>query len=341
MIDINAAIVERLEAEGAVLVAKLTLGALAYGDICLDYMTRNPWNTEEGSSGSSAGSASAVAAGLVGFAIGTETLGSIVSPSTRCGLTGLRPTFGRVSRYGAMALSWSLDKIGPMCRSVEDCALVFNAIYGPDGRDASVIDLPFEWNPDLKPQSLRVGYVKSAFESEHDNQANDLQVLDTLRSLNIDLIPLELPADDLGPLFLTLQAEAAAAFDELTRHDLDDQLTWQAKEAWPSSFRSDRFITAVEYIQATRMRTLIMQKMAALMQTVDVFVVPPFAANALVLTNFTGHPSVVLPNGFTAKNTPTSITFIGNLYREAEVLAVARAFQDATNHHLQYPTLSV
>ena len=298
VIDTNATVVERLEAAGAVLVAKLTLGALAYGDICFDTMTRNPWNVEEGSSGSSAGSASAVAAGLVGFALGTETLGSIVSPSTRCGVTGLRPTFGRVSRHGAMALSWSMDKAGPMARSVEDCALILSAIYGPDGRDAVVVDTPFEWKPNLKASDLRVGYVEKLFE---DGTEADRAVLEVLRAQGIDLIPMSLPDDDLDPLVLILNVEAAAAFDDLTRSNQDDLLTWQDKEAWPNSFRTARLIPAVEYIQANRMRTLLMRKMAAVMRTVDVVVAPPFGGNTLVLTNLTGHPAVVVPNGFNEK----------------------------------------
>ncbi len=337
VIDTNAAIVERLEAAGAVLIAKLTLGALAYGDIWIDEMTRNPWNLEEGSSGSSAGSGSAVAAGLVGFAIGTETLGSIVSPSTRCGVSGLRPTFGRVSRYGAMALCWSMDKIGPMARSVEDCALIFSAIYGPDGRDAVVVDTPFEWTPDLKTSSLRIGYLQKAFEEGTDA---DRAVLEVLRAQGIDLIPIELPDDDLDPLGVILFTEAAAAFDELTRSNQDDLLTWQDKEAWPNGFRAARFIPAVEYVQANRLRTLLMQKMAALMQTVDVFVAPPFGS-VLPLTNYTGHPCVVVPNGFNEKGSPTSTTFIGNLDREAEVLTLAKAYQDATDFHLKHPSLTV
>ena len=337
VIDTDATIVQRLEAAGAVLVAKLTLGALAYGDICFDTLTRNPWNLEEGSSGSSAGSGSAVAAGLVGFAMGTETLGSIVSPSTRCGVTGLRPTFGRVSRYGAMALSWSMDKTGPMARSVEDCALIFSAIYGPDGRDAVVVDAPFEWKPDLKAADLRVGYVEKAFAEGTDA---DRAVLDVLRAQGIDLIPIALPDDNLDPLFVILYAEAAAAFDDLTRSNQDDLLTWQDKEAWPNGFRAARFISAVEYVQANRIRTLMMRKMANLMQTIDAFVVPPFAGSALVLTNLTGHPAVVLPNGFNEKGCPTSTTFIGNLDREAEALTLAKAYQDATDYHLKHPTLN-
>ncbi len=355
VIDMDATVVERLEAAGAVLVAKLTLGALAYGDIWHKGKTRNPWNIEDGSSGSSAGSASATAAGLVGFAIGTETLGSIVSPSTRCGVTGLRPTFGRISRHGAMALSWSMDKIGPICRSVEDCALVLTAIYGPDGKDFSVANVPFTWNPDLKPTSLRVGYVKSAFDNvppagdaplqaieelERENEGNDGPVLDVLRGLGVDLIPIELPDYDVEPLFMILVAEAAAAFDELTRDNLDDQLTWQDKEAWPNMMRAARLIPAVEYIRANRVRALLMQAMAEVMKQVDVFVVPSFGGNALTVTNLTGHPAVVLPNGFNEKESPTSITFVGGLYQEAEVLAVAKVYQDATDFHLQHPPMN-
>ncbi|HVU13174.1 MAG TPA: amidase [Phototrophicaceae bacterium] len=355
MIGVNATIVERLEAAGAVLIAKLTLGALAYGDIWFDATTRNPWNLDEGSSGSSAGSGSAVAAGLVGFAIGTETLGSIVSPSTRCGVSGLRPTFGRISRYGAMALAWSMDKAGPMCRSVEDCALVFTAVYGSDGLDAAVVDAPFEWNPDLDLRKLRVGYVEKAFEKapeatedtagiaglrETGGSDADRAVLDVLRAQGIDLIPMTLPDDDLEPVVMILFAEAAAAFDDLTLSNQDDQLTWQDKEAWPNSFRAARFMTAVEYIRANRARALLIEKMAALMDTVDVFVVPPFAANALTLTNLTGHPAVVVPNGFNEQGSPTSVTFIGRLYHEAEVLAVARLYQDATDFHLKHPPMN-
>ncbi len=355
MIGVNATIVERLEAAGAVLIAKLTLGALAYGDIWFGATTRNPWNLDEGSSGSSAGSGSAVAAGLVGFAIGTETLGSIVSPSTRCGVSGLRPTFGRISRYGAMALAWSMDKAGPMCRSVEDCALVFTAVYGSDGLDAAVVDAPFEWNPALDLRKLRVGYVEKAFEKapeatedtagiaglrETGGSDADRAVLDVLRAQGIDLIPMTLPDDDLEPVVMILFAEAAAAFDDLTLSNQDDQLTWQDKEAWPNSFRAARFMTAVEYIRANRARALLIEKMAALMDTVDVFVVPPFAANALTLTNLTGHPAVVVPNGFNEQGSPTSVTFIGRLYHEAEVLAVARLYQDATDFHLKHPPMN-
>ena len=340
VIDADATVVERLAEAGAVLVAKLTLGALAWGDVWFDGKTRNPWDVKEGSSGSSAGPGSATAAGLVGFSIGTETLGSIVSPSARCGVTGLRPTFGRVSRYGAMALSWSMDKIGPMCRSVEDCALVFSAIHGPDDRDATVVDLPFNWDPGLKLGDLRIGYVKSAFEQEREDKANDDQVLEVLRDLGANLVSIELPDYPVEAIGFLLAAEAASAFDELTRSDQDDLLVRQGKDAWPNVFRQARLIPAVEYIQANRIRFLVMQAMAELMEGVDVYVAPSFGGNNLLLTNLTGHPAVIVPNGFTEKGTPTSMTFTGRLYDEATVLAVTKAYQDATDFHLQHPSMA-
>lgn len=344
MIDMDATVVRRLEEAGAVLIAKLTLGALAYGDVWFGGMTKNPWDLSEGSSGSSAGSASATAAGLVGFSIGTETLGSIVSPSTRCGTTGLRPTFGRVSRYGAMMLCASMDKIGPICRTVEDCALVLTAIYGPDGYDLAAADRDFIWQADRDIRDLRIGYIQSAFEQRAADVLpeivnNDAQVLAVLRSLGVDLIPMELPAFDTEALSPILLAEAAAAFDELTLNNLDDQMVLQDKEAWPNLMRAARFIPAVEYIQANRARAVLMQRMAALMEQVDVFVVPSFG-DVLPMTNYTGHPAVVVPNGFTAKGTPTSITFVGGLYKEADVLAAAKTYQDATDFHLKYPPLN-
>ena len=344
MLDYDATVVERLEQAGAVLVAKLTLGALAWGDVWYGGKTRNPWNLEQGSSGSSAGPGAATAAGLVGFAIGSETWGSIVSPSTRCGVTGLRPTFGRVSRYGAMALSWSMDKLGPMCRSVEDCALVLDAIYGPDGRDGTVVDVPFNWDAGLDMKKLRVGYVKRLFERERENkewQANDAAVLETLRSLGIELVPIELPDRPIDAMSFILSAEAAAAFDELTRSNRDDLLVRQVKNAWPNVFRQARLIPAVEYVQANRLRTLVMQDMAEVMAEIDVYVVPSFGGSNLLMTNLTGHPCVVLPNGFTSKGTPTSISFIGRLFGEAETLAVAKAYQDATDFHLRRPPLEM
>lgn len=344
VIDQDATVVERLEAAGAVLVAKLTLGELAWGDVWFAAMTRNPWNPEQGSSGSSAGSSAATAAGAVGFAIGSETLGSIVSPSTRTGCTGLRPTFGRVSRHGAMALSWSMDKLGPICRSVEDCAAVLQAIHGPDGRDLTVVDAPFRWDPDLDVKRLRVGYLKSLFEEKPEEDGKewhdlDLAALEDLRKLGIELKPVELPKLPIDPLRVILTAEAAAAFDELTRSGKDDLLVRQIENAWPNTFRQGQTIPAVAYLQANRIRTLAMQEMARLFQDIDVYVSPTYGGDNLLLTNLTGHPCVVLPNGFRKDGTPTSITFLSNLFQEGNALALAKAYQDATGWHLKRPKL--
>jgi len=317
----------------------LSMGELAWGDVWFGGMTRNPWNIDEGSSGSSAGSASATAAGLVGFAIGTETWGSIVSPSNRCGTTGLRPTYGRVSRAGAMALSWSMDKIGPICRTVEDCALVFNAIYGPDGVDATVVDLPFNYSPRVSLKNIRIGYVKAEFDSAHENRANDSLTIATMRNLGAQIVPIQLPAIPVNDISFILDAEAGAAFDELTRSGKDDLLVRQIKDAWPNAFRSARFIPAVEYIQANRVRYLVIQQMASIMKEVDVFLAPSLEGDNSLLTNLTGHPCVVLPNGFTVKGTPASITFNGQLYGEAMLLAVAKQYQDATEFYRKHPKL--
>ncbi len=341
-LDLDATVVRRLDAAGAVLVAKLTLGALANGDVWFGGKTRNPWNPEEGSRGSSAGSAAAVAAGLVGFAIGTETRGSILSPCTRCGATGLRPTFGRVSRFGAMALSWSMDKIGPICRSVEDCALVFDAICGPDGHDETVIDVPFSWDVDRDPRGLRVGYLRSAFEREPDENQREwhefnLATLKTLRSMGIELVPLDLPDVPISALGFILRVEAAAAFDEMIRTNLDDTLVRQDPSAWPNRLRTSRTVPAVEYIQANRVRRVAMREMARILDGIDVYISPTRGDN-LRLTNLTGHPAVVVPNGFRSNGTPTSITFCGNLFRDTEALLLARAYQEATGFHLRHPT---
>ncbi len=339
VIDQDATVIKLLEDAGAVLVAKLTMGELAWGDVWYGGMTRNPWNYNQGSSGSSAGSASATAAGLVAFSIGTETWGSIVSPSTRCGSTGLRPTYGRVSRTGAMALSWSMDKIGPICRTVEDCALVFNAIHGPDAKDQTLYDVPFNYNPKVDVGKLRIGYLKMEFDSARVNKASNDSVLAVLRRLGAQLVPIELPKLPIGDLSIILRAEAAAAFDELTRGGKDDLLVRQIKNAWPNAFRTARFIPAVEYIQANRVRYLVIQEMQKLMKEIDLYVAPSFGGDNLLLTNLTGHPCIVLPNGFSKEGTPTSISFIGQLFGEAKLLAVAKAYQDATDHHLKHPKL--
>jgi Asp-tRNA(Asn)/Glu-tRNA(Gln) amidotransferase A subunit family amidase len=339
VIDEDATVVKKLEEAGAVLAAKLTMGALAMGDVWYGGKTKNPWDLEQGSSGSSAGSAAATSAGLVGFAIGTETMGSIVSPSNRCGVTGLRPTFGRISRFGAMSLSWTMDKIGPICRSAEDCALVFQAIYGPDGKDPTVLDLPFVWNPSQDLREIRVGYLKKAFERDSETKKNDQAVLEILGQLGIKLIPLELPDFPARAISLILRAEAAAAFDELTRSGQDDLLVSQNRQAWPNIFRQSRFIPAVEYIQASRLRNLLMQQMAEKMNGIDVYIAPTYGNATLLITNLTGHPTVVVPDGFDEKGHPTSISFIGNLFEEAKTLRLAKAFQDATDYHLKHPKL--
>jgi len=339
VLEVDAEVVRRLDKAGAVLVAKLTLGALAWGDVWFGGQTKNPWNLEQGSSGSSAGSASATSAGLVAFAIGTETWGSIVSPSTRCGVTGLRPTYGRVSRTGAMALSWSMDKIGPICRTVEDCAAVFQAIEGTDGVDQSLVDLPFNYDARIPLEDLRVGYTKSLFDADYGNREADAATLERLRELGVKLVPIELPDHPVGALSYILTAEAAAAFDELTRSGRDDLMVRQIKAAWPNVFRSSRFIPAVEYIQANRIRHQIMQDMQRVLADIDVYVVPSFGGNNLLMTNLTGHPCVVLPNGFNEEGSPVSITFMGKLYDEGTVLVAAKGYQDATDFHKKHPPL--
>ncbi len=335
----DATVVRRLEEAGAILVAKLTLGALAQGDVWYGGRTRNPWNLEQGSSGSSAGSAACTAAGLVGFAIGSETLGSIVSPSTRCGVTGLRPTYGRVSRSGAMALSWSMDKLGPITRAVEDCALVFNEIHGADGRDPTARSAPFNWDSERPLSDLRVGYFRRGFESEQAT-GHDQAALETLRSLGVEPVPIDLPTDyPLAALRIILRAEAAAAFDELTLSGRDELLVRQTDGAWPNSFRVGQMIPAVEYIQANRVRTMLMGALETALEGIDVFITPTFAPDQLLMTNLTGHPAVVVPSGFNDDGTPVSIVFVGQLWADAETLRVAKAWQDATDFHGRRPPL--
>ncbi|NOZ71749.1 MAG: amidase [Chloroflexi bacterium] len=340
VLDENASVVQKLEQAGAVLLGKLSTGALAWGDVWFGGTTRTPWNPDEGASGSSAGPAAATAAGLVAFAIGTETWGSIVSPATRNGISGLRPTFGRVSRHGAMALSWSMDKIGPMCRTAEDCAWVFAAIHGPDGFDPTVVARPFAWNPKQDISSLRIGYLQADFAQDYRGQANDQATLQVLRDLGCQLIPFSLPELPIDALSIILNAEAAAAFDELTRSGQDDLLVRQSKDAWPNVFRQARFIPAVEYIQANRVRMLLIQTMNELMTDIDLYLAPSLHGDNLLLTNLTGHPAVVVPNGFADDGLPTTITFIGQLYDEATPLTVAHAYQGATDFHTQHPRLT-
>jgi Asp-tRNA(Asn)/Glu-tRNA(Gln) amidotransferase A subunit family amidase len=342
--------IDRLEKAGAVLLAKLSMGALAQGDRWFAGVTKNPWNLEQGSSGSSAGSASATSAGLVGFAIGTETQGSIVSPSTRCGVTGLRPTYGRVSRYGAMGLSWTMDKIGPICRSVEDSALVLNAMYGPDGHDVTTIDAPFDWNPAMPIANLKIGYLKNEFERTgggFGGQTPSAEAIaarkkifddafEALRKAGAKLEATELPAMNAQPLGIILQAEAGAAFDDITRDGRVSQLSGQGNGDWPNSFRTSRMTPAVEYIRAMRQRTILQQQMHEFMEKWDVLIVPSGTAT-LQITNLTGHPQVAVPCGFLNGNNPQSILFTGRLYEEGTPLRVALAFEQATEWHKMHP----
>jgi Asp-tRNA(Asn)/Glu-tRNA(Gln) amidotransferase A subunit family amidase len=347
----DATCVDRLHKAGAVLIAKLSMGALAQGDLWFEGRTKNPWNLERGSSGSSAGSASATSAGLVGFSLGTETLGSIVSPSTECGTVGLRPTYGRVSRHGAMALSWTMDKIGPICRGVEDCAIVLNAIYGPDGHDRSVGADPFHWEPRKPLHALKVGVLQSAFdrfgagrgggrggnpEALAEQKAVYTQALEDLKKAGVSMTPVEYDEGQLPMRFL-LEAEGAAAFDDITRDGAVRTLKGQAASDWPNTFRSSRLIPAVEYIRAQRARTQIVERFEKFMADWDVVVIP--FGSLLTTTNLTGNPQVVLKCGFSG-GLPRSIGFLGKIYDEGSPLRVALAYEQATEWHRKNPALS-
>jgi Asp-tRNA(Asn)/Glu-tRNA(Gln) amidotransferase A subunit family amidase len=340
VIDETATVVERLNEAGGVLVGKFTLGALAMGDIWYGGVTKNPWNLKQGSSGSSAGSASAVSAGLVPFAIGTETLGSIVSPSTRNGVTGLRPTYGRVSKHGAMALSWSMDKIGPISRSALDNGIVLSIINGVDVKDASSIAAAFNYSSTKDVKSLRVGYFKSFFEGNRPGQENDRQVLELLRSKGIELHPLELEISmDAGPMVMMLMVEGAASFDELTRLNIDDQLVAQGKNAWPNGFRAARLIPAVEYVQLARQRSVLIEEMYELMKGYDVIVTPSFGGSQLQVTNLTGSPALCIPNGFNVQGNPTSITLLANLFEEDKLVLLGDFLQKNSDWQAKRPPL--
>lgn len=339
-LHIDATVVKRLEDAGGILIAKLTLGELAMGDNWFGGITKNPWDITRGSSGSSAGPASAVSAGCLPFAIGSETLGSIVSPSTECGDTGLRPSFGRVSKYGAMALSWSMDKLGPITRSVEDAAIVFNAIQGTDPNDLSTIAAPFNYDGNVRTlKGWKIGYLQSAFGSRYANAANDSLTLVKLKELGAELVPIEVPDLPSGAIALALDAEAGAAFQELVVNHKDDLLARQGKNAWPNIFRAAQFIPAVEYINANRARTLLIQQWYDKLKGLDLYVAPSFSAN-LRLTNLTGNPCVVLPNGVNRRGLPASITFMGQLFGEGKTLEAARIYQEATGFHLKHPALN-
>ncbi|OUU19903.1 MAG: hypothetical protein CBC13_11895 [Planctomycetia bacterium TMED53] len=334
VIEEDASVVRQLEEAGAVLVAKLTLGALAMGDVWYGGKTRSPWNTDAGSSGSSAGSAAAVAAGALPFAIGSETLGSIVSPSTLCGNSSLRPTFGRVARTGAMALSWTMDKLGPMCRTLQDTALVLDAIHGTDGRDLTAMDVPFKVPGKTSVSGWRVGYSPKHFEGKEEYQ----QALDDLRGLGVELVEVNLPDYPVWPLMIILFAECAAAFDEFTRNNLDDQLVEQGSNAWPNTFRVARLIPAVDYIRAQRIRTLLLRDTIEKLKDVVAFVSPAGNFQTLGITNLTGHPALVAPCGF-KDGMPVSLTFNGNLFDESRLIALGRAWQERGDFHLQRPPL--
>jgi Asp-tRNA(Asn)/Glu-tRNA(Gln) amidotransferase A subunit family amidase len=329
-IDRKATVVQRLESAGAVLVAKLTVGALAMGDQWFGGMTHNPWNVKQGSSGSSAGSASATVAGLVGFALGTETLGSIVSPTRRCSVTGLRPTFGRVSRYGAMTLSWTMDKIGPIARSVEDCALIFAAICGSDGLDHSVADRSFAWPVQRDLRSFKVGYFP-----RREREATDREDLKVLKDLGVTLVEMSpLPNEPPASAMLTiLNAECSAAFDDLTRKHVLEGIG-----SWPATFREGQFIPAVEYLRAARHRAQLVEKMRAHMREVDAYI----GGNDLVITNFSGNPTVVIPFGSRENDStgqPQTITMTGRVDGDDALLWLAHHVQQATSYHLKRPDL--
>ena len=350
MLDFDATVVERLRDAGAVLVAKLTSGELAIGDVWFGGKTRNPWNPELGSSGSSAGPASATSAGLVGFAIGTETNGSIISPASRCGIVGLRPTYGRVSRHGVMTLRWTLDKVGPLCRGVEDCALVFDAIRGPDGHDQTVVDLPFTWNRSRPLGRFHIGFVEQEFDepaadsTEEERQrwprrrAALSQTLDVFRRAGAVLEPISLPDLPARSIYAILGAEAGAAFDDLIRSGRVADLSGKGPNDRANQLRTSRFIPAVEYIQAQRARTILFREMERLLARCDAFLAPS-DSTSVTMTNLTGHPAVTLNAGF-VDGLPEAIMITGRLFDEGTLLRLAEAYEQSTDWHTRRPAVS-
>lgn len=334
-INEDAAVVQKLREAGAVLIAKLSLGELAMDDVWFGGQTRCPWDLTRGSSGSSAGPGAGVSAGLVPFAIGSETWGSIVSPATVNGVTGLRPSFGRVSRSGAMVLSWSMDKVGPLCRSAEDCAIVLQAIAGKDPLDAATLQAPVVYQTRRDLKGVRIGYLQAEMEKDSVHSRIYADAMKNLEKLGATLVPVAFPTWK-GDLSIILSAETGAAFDELTRSHRDELMVQQAKYSWPNFFRAARFIPAVEYIQANRVRHELIRQMALVMKDVDVVLCPPFGDN-LLTTNLTGHPSITVPAGFENPTKPATVVFTGQLYREGAMLGIAQAFQVATGHHLKHP----
>lgn len=348
MIDTTAECVERLDEAGAVLIAKLSVGALAWGDVWFGERTRSPWNLDKGSSGSSAGPASATVAGAVAFALGTETLGSIVSPSVACATSSLRPTFGRISRDGTMALSWTMDKIGPMTRTVGDAAIVFAAIEGHDPNDPFSRDgrVPTEERAggsaesDADDAGLRIGVPKGGFRRGGGTE----EIRAELEAMGHSLVDVELPTDyPVEGLLLTLYAEGAAAFDELTLSGRDDELVRQIRNAWPNVFRVARLIPAVDYIRAQRLRTLLMAEMDEALSGVDALVHAPYASNILRITNLTGHPTVcaqfVPSAGPRGDGSPHTVCFTGHLDQDEQLMALVAGWQAAHPEHITHPTL--
>lgn len=342
VLEQTAGVVKKLEAAGAVLVAKLVSGALARGDVWFGGKAKNPWDLKQGASGSSAGPGSATAAGLVGFSIGTETLGSIISPSTRCGITGLRPTFGRVSRSGGMSLAWSMDKVGPMCRSAQDCALVFSVILGKTDEletDRAVMDHPFFFHPPQDLAGYKIGYFKHLFDKDTTrNGVNNAASLERLKALGANLEEVVLPSEVPYDVFdVILRSEAGSFFDELVLSHEDRTMVEQHKRSRANSLRQSRFIPAVEYLQANRFRKLLIEEFNAMSKSYDFIVAPTFGRNLSMATNLTGHPAIAIPNGFDKAGHPTSITLIANLYDEQVILEAAYIIQQNTTHHKQHP----
>jgi Asp-tRNA(Asn)/Glu-tRNA(Gln) amidotransferase A subunit family amidase len=341
VIDTDATVYTKLRAAGAVLIAKLSTGTLAVGAQWFGGITRNPWNTNEDAAGSSAGPGAATAAGLVGFSIGTDTGGSITGPAERNGVAGLRPTFGRVSRYGGMTLAWTQDTVGPLCRSAEDCAVVFDAIYGPDGKDNAVLDVPFRWDATGDVRKLRVGYLRSSFEGraretprQVATRRNNEQALTVIRSLGVELVPFDLPQVEIAAIDFIRWAETAAAFDEPTRSGVLRQAENGPEQSTrPADIRAGRFIPAFEYIQANRYRMRLMKQVDAAMAGLELFL----GADNL-LTNRLGLPILTIPSGF-FEGSPTALYMTGKLFGEPELFLLAHAFQAGTDHHLKHPTL--
>jgi len=338
VIDETAFVAQKLEKAGAVLVAKLSLGELAEDDVWFGGLTRNPWDIRKGSGGSSAGSSSATAAGLVSFAIGTETYGSIVDPAMRCGVTGLRPTYGSIARTGAMVLAWTSDKIGPICRSAEDAAIVFYYVHGADNKDASSVNFAFNYTDHVDLKTLKIAYIKNYIDTLPEN-STEKETLKKLRKMGATVTGINFPDNLHGDetLNLIVGVESATAFDPLTRSNKDEEMVQQNKDRWPNIFRTSRLVPAVEYLTACRVRYQIMKQMDKLIDQYDVIIAPPETGDQLAITNLTGNPSITLPNGKLYNNMPASITFIGKHFGEAKLLAFTKAYQEYTGYNLKHP----